>query len=223
MKAILLAVLVALPGSAAAFSDHELFDAPVLEGGGGSRYFSGSRNDGYACSVCHGKVVDGGFAIEGLPRTVVPGQHYQITVRWTQPELPHGVHVEISNADGSQAMVTTLPPAMLPAESRCGNLMTGEPALYVLDRGVRRIVGVEPCGAAASSIGFTAGAGPIELAVAGVQGNRDDLATGDKIFEERIVLGATVEGPAGCATGGTLGWGMLVVALAFISRRRAAR
>jgi hypothetical protein len=219
--AILLALLV--PSSAAAFSDRELFDAPVLEGGGGSRYFSGSRNDGYACSVCHGTVVDGGFAIEGLPRTVVPGQHYQITVRWTQPELPHGVHVEISNPDGSHALVTTTPAAMLGAESRCGNLMTGEPALYVLDRGVRRIVGAEPCGAVAISLGFTAGSGPVELAVAGVQGNRDDVATGDKIFEERIVIGATVEVSSGCATGGTLGWGMLVVALAVISRRRAAR
>lgn len=227
MRAILVALLVAIPSVAVAFSDRELFDAPALEGGGGSRYFTGSRNDGYACSVCHGTVLDTGFAIEGLPRTVVQGQRYQITVRWTQPELPHGVHVEISNPDGSQAMVTTVPAAMLPAASRCGNLMSGEPAVYVLDRGVRKIVGVDPCGASAVTLDFTAGSGPVELAVAGVRGNRDDVATGDQIYEQRIVLGETAEVPSGCATGGgTLGWGMLVLVLVvplLNVRRRATR
>lgn len=226
MKAIgagVIAIGLALPATARAFGDHELFDAPAVEGGGGSRYFTGSRADGYACSVCHGTTAATEFSIQGLPRTVVPGQRYEIAIRWSEPDAPHSVHVELSNPDGSHPTVTTIPGPMLPAESRCGHADTGEPALYVLDRGPRRVIGVEPCGASGFSIGFTAGTGPIELAVAGVRGNKDDSAAGDRTFEQRVVIGETLEVPSGCATGGgATSWGMLVV-LGLISRRRATR
>ena len=178
----------------------------MLEGGGGTRYFSGSRNDGYACSVCHGTVVDGGFAIEGLPRTVVPGQHYQITVRWTQPELPHGVHVEIeprwqprpgddlASGDAARGVALRQPDdrrarslrdrSRRPSHRRCRALRCGGD-LNRLHRG------------RGSDTNWPS---PGSRAIATI--SRRGAAS-----EERIVIGATVEVPSGCATGGTPAWG----------------
>ena len=80
MRSIL--ILCALAGPAAAFSDPALFSAPVREGGGGGRQFTGAPGDGHSCSVCHTggetPIVD----LSGLPQRYVPGTRYQVTLRW---------------------------------------------------------------------------------------------------------------------------------------------
>jgi len=212
---------LAISGRAAAYSDHELYDVAAIEGGGDTRYFTGSKADGYGCSVCHTDGTTEEFSINGLPRTVVPGQRYDLVISWPDRAEPHGLLIELSTSKGHPD-VTTIPDAMQPAESRCDELAGNPSAIYVLDRGVRRIVGVEPCGASQIAVGFTAGDEPVEIAIGGVHGNKNDAPTGDRTFERRFVVGDTVEESTGCSTGGGLGWGALVL-LGLIGRRRARR
>ena len=67
--------LAVLAGSAGAraFSDADVFGQPALEGGSEGRYFTGSRKDPYACSVCHSGGEAPQLTITGLPERLEPG------------------------------------------------------------------------------------------------------------------------------------------------------
>lgn len=220
------AAIVASPAIAAGYADHTLFEAPAIEGGGGSRYFTGSRVDGYSCNVCHTEGTTDDFSIEGLPRTAVAGQRYELTIRWRDPDVPHGLLLELSTASGVHPMVSIPGDAMQTAQMRCGALAGSPSALYLIDNGVRRIVGVEPCGASLLEVSFIATGEPIELALGGVRGNNNDAPTGDSTFERRVVLGDSAPAePGGCATGGRAGWltALAAALLAVTVRRQTAR
>jgi hypothetical protein len=207
-----------VPAIAFAYSDQATYDDLAINGGAGGRYFTGSRVDGNGCSVCHVGPESNDFSID-LPASgaLEAGKRYDVTVRWTSPEKPHSVHFEISNPNGSHAMVEV--PTVLPKESMCGTM----PAVYVIDRGNRRIVGVEPCGASKVTASFVATGGPIEVSVAGVAGDNSDSATGDATFERRITLGVARAGPDGGCEVGSGNWLGVLLVFGFTVRSRRAR
>jgi hypothetical protein len=69
---------------AAAFSDPYSYDAPIMDGGGGGRWFTGSPADGYGCDVCHGNTQGATLDVAGLPwdEGYVPGTAYEVVLRW---------------------------------------------------------------------------------------------------------------------------------------------
>lgn len=228
----LLTVGVVLAGAApaSAFSDHTLFAAGVDKGGGGGRFFTGSRADGYSCSVCHKDGPEATFTIEGLPDTLVSGTKYDLVIRWDHPEVPHALQLELATPSGAHPSVTVIPAAMLPPASRCGGTAAGEPAVYTIDVGVRRIVGVDDCNASSVNVSFVANGQPIELSIGGVVSDASGTADGDGIFERRIALGQRAASP-GCAAGGPtgpVGLGLVTAALVLVpmiptGRRRRSR
>ena len=78
------ALVALLPAaSASAFSDPNNYGLPTSEGGGGGRFFTGSRADGYACDVCHSGAEGPDVVVSGLPLDgYVPGATYEVTLRW---------------------------------------------------------------------------------------------------------------------------------------------
>jgi len=202
-----------------AFSDVSLYTAPVTEGGGAGRFFTGSRVDGYACSVCHRGATTEEFVIDPLPEHLEAGRRYDIVVHWTDATKPHSVHLELSNPDGSNPAVMI--PAIVPPQSKC-SMPAGMSALYTVDVGVRRIVGVEPCGAQQLTASFVATGKRIELAVAAVRGDASDTADGDATFERRITFDGPAPESGGCQTSGGSGLAVGLLVLLRSRRRRAA-
>jgi hypothetical protein len=207
-----LLLLAACPVIASAFSDPATYSADIVDGGGAGRYFTGARVDPYACSVCHRDATTTDFTLDPLPERLTPGQQYDVVVRWTDPETPHALHLELSLPDGAHPSVEAAP-------ETCAD--SAEPAVYSIDIGARRVVGVKACGASTVSVSFTATAEPIDLAVSAVRGDRSDSAAGDATFERRITFNAQSSNSGGCNTTG--GAGLLVALLALTARRRRAR
>lgn len=218
-------LLLLVPAVAAAYSDRALFDAPAIEGGAGGRYFTGSRADGYGCNVCHGTATTDDFTIDPLPEPLVPGRRYDLTIHWNDPTVPHGLHVELT-ANGTHPQVMPQDNLALPPASRCGGVAGGMPAVYTIDSGVRRVIGVEACGASSVTLSFLYAGAPVELAVGGVRGDASDTAIGDRVFERHLTIdGRTHTGdPGGCTAGGGAGFGVVLVLLALVrARSRTAR
>lgn len=213
-------LVLLLPASALAFSDHSQYAAPVSDGGAAGRYFTGSRVDGYACSVCHVGPETSDFTIDPLPDKLEPNRRYDVVVRWADPATPHGVHVELTTKGGMHPGVMV--PAAPPAEAHCGQVASQPLAIYQLDVGVRRIVGVEPCGASLLALSFIGSSDPIELAVSGVRADSSETSTGDATFERRITFNAPPADSGGCTTSGGAGLPIaLALALLRIRSRRA--
>ncbi len=224
--AVLIAVLV-LPATAQAFSDKTLFAADVSTGGGGGRYFTGSRADGYACSVCHEGAPAPDIVIDGLPEKLEPGTRYELVLHWDRPEVPVALQLELATPTGAQPSVEVTPAAMLPAESRCESRADGLPAVYTFDVGMRRVVGVEGCGASSVAVSFVATGEPIDLAIAAVRSDASETAAGDGTFERRITLGQRVvaSGSGGCSTSDgrgndSSGWCVVASVVLIFGRRR---
>ena len=232
MKRIVIALVLAQPALAHAFSDPALFAQGGDKGGGAGRYFTGSHKDGFACSVCHtGATTKTGFVVDGIPDVPVAGTRYDLTVHWDDPMTPHALQLELLTPSGDNPSVTVAPAAMLPAVSRCEEKADGAPAVYTFDVGLRRIVGVSDCGASAVTVSFVATAEPIELAIGGVVSDGSGTAEGDTTFELRTTIGERLvaAGGGGCAVGGE-GAGLAGALLALFSvagltvaRRRRAR
>ena len=221
---LVLAMLVA-PRAAHAFSDPALFGQPVAAGGGGGRYFTGSKVDGYGCSVCHHGGKPPRLVLEGVPDTLVTGTRYTLTVRWDHPEIPQAVQLELTTPSGAHPSVEVTPEAMLPAESRCEQLPAGTPAVYTFDVGARRIVGVEDCGASMVAVSFVATGEELGLALGAVRSDGSGTADGDGVVEQRLTLGQhlSASGGGGCSasTGrGSVTWGALATAIVVALRRR---
>ena len=217
----LLALLI--PAHASAFSDPKLFGESVDTGGGGGRYFTGSRADGYACSVCHTGSTAPEFRVDGIPDAPVAGERYELTVHWDDAVTPHALQLELTSANGTHPTVAVAPDAMLPAESRCESKLDGTSAVYTVDVGARRIVGVENCGARSVTVSFIATGGPIELAIGGVRSDASETAEGDGTFELRTTFGEKLVASSGggCNTGGAAtGWCAAALVLMAARRRR---
>lgn len=219
-------LVIGVPARAFAFSDPALFGQGVDKGGGGGRYFTGSRADGYACSVCHRGGPTPKFVVEGIPDAPVAGTRYDLVVRWDDPATPHALQLELVTPSGAHPSVTVAAAASLPAASRCEQKADGAPAIYTFDVGVRRIVGVEDCNAAMVTLSFVATGEPIELAIGAITSDASGTVEGDGTYELRTVIGEHLasSGGGGCSTGGDPGGAGLVglCGLALV-RLRAAR
>lgn len=224
MRGLVIALALGVPASAAAYSDPALFGQGVDKGGGGGRYFTGSRVDGYACSVCHRGGPPARFVVDGIPDAPVAGQRYELTVHWADPDTPHALQLELLTPSGAHPQVAITPAAMQPPESRCESKADGNPAVYATDVGARRIVGVEDCGASSVTVSFVATGEPIELAIGGVVSDGSDSAEGDGTFELRQMIGEHIVASGGggaCDTAGQGGWLVGLAALTAARRRRA--
>jgi hypothetical protein len=217
-----IAILIAIaPTTAFAYSDPATFGDPIEEGGGAGRYFTGSRAEGYSCSVCHhdGKVPR--FVVDPLPDQLQQGTKYTLVIHWADPESPQALQLELVS-NGAHPSVTIPAAAALPATSRCESLPTGLPAVYSVDLGQRRVIGVEDCGASRVEVSFVATGDPIEVSIGGVRSNEDGTANGDGVFDDRFVLSQNVHASGGaCAVGGDASSVVVpLIALMFVRRRR---
>lgn len=221
----LVALALAVPARAHAFSDPALFGQGVDKGGGDGRYFTGSRADGYACSVCHRGGATPTILVDGIPDAPVAGTRYELVIHWPDPETPHALQLELTTPSGAAPSVTVTPAAMLPADSRCDRLATGAPAVYTVDVGMRRIVGVEDCHAASVTVSFVATGELIDLSIGAVTSDQAGDVDGDGVVDLRLVIGEhlVATGGGGCnASGGDVG-ALFALALVTVARRRRAR
>lgn len=106
--------LLAAPGAARAYSSFADYARPIVEGGGGGKFFTGTPADGYTCDVCHSGAAAPKLDVIGLPSAgYVPGQTYQISFQWPPgPEaIPHvALMVELTDLAGTSAGTTSLVP-----------------------------------------------------------------------------------------------------------------
>lgn len=225
MRTVIRALAIVMaPSVALAYSDPAMFTGPVGEGGGGGRYFTGSRAEKYSCSVCHHGGDAPRFVVDPLPEQLEAAGRYTLVIHWDDPQSPQGLQLELATETGADPSVTIPAGMTLPATSRCEGSATGLPAVYATDVGNRRIVGVEDCGASRVEVSFIATGGPIEVSIGGVRSNEDGTPDGDGVFEDRFVLSPSLRaGGAGCAAGGEPAGTMLPFIVALLLRRRRSR
>jgi hypothetical protein len=101
--ALVLASWLCVPCVARAYSDPNMFDGDVLEGGGGGHYYSGSPAEGYACDTCHTGGARPALHVSGVPSRYVPGATYELTLTWTAPGHDVAGLMELTDARGRGA------------------------------------------------------------------------------------------------------------------------
>jgi hypothetical protein len=228
------ALAIGAPSVARAFSDPAMFASPALEGGGEGRYFTGSVADGHSCGVCHGGAPAPDVHVEGLPDQVEPGRAYGVTLSWAAARGSHALALELLDDEGRQPMVTLPPDEAIPPESRCEEDPDGAAAIYAVDVGERRIVGVEDCGASTLRLAFVAPtSGAVRFSMGVVLSNGAGDVGGDGVFEARTILlprgadAVPVGGACAAAPGPPSGaWGAALGGLAacvWLARRRRGR
>jgi hypothetical protein len=181
--------------SAQAYSDGAAFATPVLEAGGGGRFYTGSPAEGYGCETCH----EGGEAptikLDGLPTRYVPRATYELRLTWPAALEHAAAALELTDEQGAGAGSLALPAAdsYLDEES-CEPKEVGLLAsqLYAADRD-RTIAATPDCGASMLRVQWTAPArsvGPIWLAGSVLASNHDGNFTGDGVRNIARVLPA---------------------------------
>ena len=152
------AVVCASASSAAAFSDPELFSAPAEQGGGGGRQFTGSRLDGFTCSVCHSGGAEPDVVIEGLPVSLASDETYRVVIRFAKPETSYALQLEVLHESGASLALQLPPSDTVTSVGRCDGESTGDVAAYRRDLGDRVILGTQDCGAREMRVSMVAAA-----------------------------------------------------------------
>jgi len=227
--------LVALaPHPAHAFSEAEKFRAPVLEGGGGGRWFTGSMKDGYSCAVCHTGGETPVVEIDGVPSSYVPGETYDIELVLPDDGETSSAVVELAGMEGS-TIGTMGMPVSVGIDEECE--VDGErvPAGQHLEiPGSRAVVVMDACGARRLRFSWTAPAEPrgtvwFHAAVVAGDASSDPTGDGVRTYAKVIPLqgGSAVSAEVGsaCSTTGeeTGGWQALLGALGAIAIARRRR
>lgn len=218
---------------ARAFSDAKFFADAPLEGGGDGRYFTGSPRDPFSCSVCHQGAAPPDIAITGLPEALVPGERHDVLIRWTKPELSHALTLELMTEGGGHAPIDLGALEELPAASRCDQNPQSDPAVYTVDVGERRVVGVQDCGASELRFSFEVPDAPVLYFAMGiVRSDSSGTPDGDGVVEVRRKLerggassasdGCSVRAPSHASPEPAVGVLMLAIAAAVLARRRHA-
>ena len=235
-----LGLWLCLPTTAHAFRDHLTFGLTSVEGGGGGRYFTGSRRDGYTCAVCHvdetPPVTTPSIAVVGLPEDGYGlDESYVLTVELPDAEGSSGA-IEITDRFG--AGVGTLTAAEAPAvEDLCTpvDTMPGSPGVFVVPLEARRMVAVaNDCGVERLRVTWRAPAepaGPVFVHAVVVAADGDILPPGDAtaVLERQLQpAGADLDGPrvgtacaAGIPDGSGAPIGAALMALALLVARRS--
>ncbi|HKP62584.1 MAG TPA: choice-of-anchor V domain-containing protein [Polyangiales bacterium] len=228
-------LLVAAPSGVLAYSDPAAFAAPVLEAGGGGRFYTGSPAEGFGCESCHGGGEAPELRIEGLPARYAPRATYELRVSWSRKVAHAAAALELTDDRGRGAGMLALPPAgEFIDDEQCEPREVGLLAaqLYPADR-ERTIAAMPDCGASALRVQWTAPArnvGPVWLAGSVLSSDHEGNLSGDGArtfargippFGEALPEIVTT---AGCSTGSrstsappACAW---VVVLLFALRRR---
>ncbi len=223
----------ALPSGARAFSDPQLFADETQTGGGGGRFFTGSPLDGYTCSVCHRGGPTPHIRVFGFPQAYQPGETYEVEIRWDEPDLPHGLNVELVNQTGEDMNVRLVSESKVGKEGRCDRSQTGDVAATLMKSGNRRIVAVSDCGAESARFRFDAPSrASLALSAGLVRADGSEDAEGDGVLAERRIAqpgnALVLDSGATCAVRGRTSRGAALALPALICglmwrRRRAAR
>jgi hypothetical protein len=213
-----------------AYSDPALFSEPATQGGGEGRFFTGSPVDGYTCAVCHRGAATPSLSLYGLPEVLDPGTTYQVTLRWTQPEISHALQLELLTERGQTPVVSLTPEPMLTRLSRCESAPDGEVAAYAFDLPGRRVLGVRDCGAGELSFSFVApDSARVYLTASLVRSDSMGTAEGDGVLDLKRTLhrrgaqpdaggGCALAGPSSASSGGGLAALLLVLLLRACAR-----
>jgi hypothetical protein len=186
------AAVLGWPDKCRAFSDPDQFAAKVENGGGGGRYFTGSRADGYGCGVCHRGGVAPVLQINGLPiNGYQPGTTYEIEVTWSTPgKLSHGLNLELLGRDGTVPGLVALPDkSQVGVAGRCGGVPTGDVAAFERMVGKRKVLGVEACDAQSLRFRFTPANVPeLDFSVSAMTSDKTASIEKDGVTNLRRVL-----------------------------------
>ncbi|HEX6241576.1 MAG TPA: hypothetical protein VFZ61_11800 [Polyangiales bacterium] len=202
---LLFLVASAHPTAALAFSDPELFALPVMEGGGGGRFFTGSSSDGYACGVCHLGGAKPALQLLGLPeREFVPGAVFDVELTWGATGVPHALNLEFVTPTGEAAGSIVLPdPNSLEAADRCDAMHEGVPAAQLIaESAPRQVLWVDDCGAQRVRFRYVAPNVPqLMFAASVVRTDASEKPEGDGVLELRRELSLVGSAPAedGCS------------------------
>lgn len=227
--------------TAHAFSDpRSSYDLPVLDGGGGGRWFTGTSKDGFGCDVCHTNRAAVPLAITGLPLDAgyAPGQPYEVGVRWPEQVEHLALVLEMVDDSGGTAGSLAVPvPEAARSEEQCSEEgAEGIPASSVIDSASgRQLAAVVDCGSRAMRMLWTAPSpviGTVWLSGGFVWSDDDASAAGDisvPIRKPIPALGAQapeqVLAQAGCSAGrphASASWQPLAASLGLLywARRR---
>lgn len=182
----LVVVLAGVPDRVFAYSDVAQFMAPVLEAGGGGRFYTGTRGDGHTCAVCHGDTRGPDMRIEGFPERYTPGATYLLRVDWPANIEHVALMMEVTQANGRGAGAIALPPPdRYIAEELCEPSELGLLAaqLHAGPDG-RQLVFVPDCGARAVYVQWTApekASEALRLSGSLMSSNQDSDRTGDGV------------------------------------------
>ena len=183
------AMCSALP--AHAYRNPERFAAPVDVGGGGGKYFTLSRAEGYGCAVCHSASTPVPVALYNLPTADhLPGQVYRITIDWPDDMPSVALNVEVTDARGaSYGLLSAADPATLSAADLCASSDVSEPGsagqTVQLDANGRRVLLIAECGQAQASFDWIAPAvrGDAYFSTSILFSNRDGKLAGDRVVD----------------------------------------
>lgn len=206
----LVIVTLGWPATARGYSSPGLYaGAPEREGGGGGRYFTGSRRDGFACDVCHVGGAGPTLTLDGLPvGAYAPGAVYTFDLR-VDPGHPGRVALtsEIVDADGiGLGRLSLAPKDLLTDEERCAGGGHGG-ALFDTEDG-RQIAALQDCTATRLRYQWTApeaGGGAVFVHVAAVAADGEGTPADDGVtvlVREVAELGAEERG---CRAAGHVG------------------
>jgi hypothetical protein len=192
--------ILAFQSAARAFSDPARFSIPASDGGGGGRFFTGAPGDGHSCGVCHRGGIAPQVTLRGLPESFEPGQEFTVTLQWAASAGSHALTLELADDLGRHPSVQLPPEVSLPVASRCDATLDGASAVYALDVGNRRILGVEDCGASQIAFSFTTpDVSTLYFAAGVVRSDSAGTADGDGVVEIRHTMRrSTGAQPASC-------------------------
>ena len=185
----LLALFPVLPVHA--YRNPERFGASVDVGGGGGKYFTLSRAEGYGCSVCHTQGSPAPVEVRNLPTAgYLAGQTYRITVDWPDDMPSVALNVEMTDAAGAPfGQLVASNPATLTAADLCPQSDQSDPATAAqtlqMDTSARNVLLVAECGQTQTSFDWIAPAVPANGYFSGsiIFSNRDGKLTGDSVFD----------------------------------------
>jgi hypothetical protein len=176
------------PGSAHAYRNPARFVAPAEDGGGGEKFFTASRAEGYGCGVCHTSGEPVALEVRGLPVDgYLPGQSYAVTIDWPDAMRSVALNVELTDYDGNPVGDILRPdPGTLGAADLCKESdapSTGQ-ELPTIPSG-RRVLTVAECGQQQTTFLWRAPLIPTRgyLGASLVFSNRDSKLGGDRVVD----------------------------------------
>lgn len=229
LAAALAVPCVLFPSGARAFSNHESFSTPAVDGGGGGRYFTGSIADGYTCAVCHrGGPIPADVTILGIPPDgFVPGAVVNLTIT---VDNGNAAAFEIVSETGAGAGTLDVSPATCLADPTVTPVWSASPG------NGRTVAGLDGCSTnnrlqLAWTAPPTAEPVWINFAVVGNDGGNGE-PTDDGVYVYSYLLPPVGDGAesarvsAGCSTasgpGSLFGPAVLTLLLGLFARRRGS-